>query len=350
MKGDLTMRRLSHSRGIAFGSFGAAAILMALAISPAAATYPGTNGKLAFAMKDADGNPQINIAEPDGSGLKALTSGAYFHACAAWSADGSKISYCSNESGAFEIWTMNGDGSGQAQLTKLGGSSTFPDFSPDGSTIVFDGTSGTDTHTEILTVDTATGATVTPLTSCASGKAGCSNQFPAWSPDGTKVAYIHADDADANGNAINAQVWVMNADGSNAHALTTDAPEKGQLPDWSPDGTQIAYASGAAGSGGIWVMNADGSDPHQLAGCSASDATPCPSGDLFGTAWSPDGTQIAYLSVNADGSDRPVMIMNADGTNAHRLLAATSVQFVPGWQPIVATTSSGSPVASAAAS
>ncbi len=346
------MRAVNRSRVVFSGSLVAASLLAAVAVSPVAATYPGTsNGNLAFAVRDADGNPQITTVAPDGTGAKTLTIGAYFHACAAYSADGSKIAYCSNETGAFEIWTMNQDGSDQAQLTRLGGSATFPDFSPDGTLIAFDGTEGADTHAEILTVDTATGAVVTPLTSCASGKAGCGNQYPAWSPDASKIAYIHADDADANGNLINEQVWVMDADGSNAHALTTDAAPKDQLPDWSPDGSQIAYESGPGGSGGIWVMNADGSDPHQLAGCAATDPSPCAGGDLFGPTWSPDGTQIAYVALSADGKDRPVMIMNADGANPHRLMAASpSIQFVPGWQPVGVATPSVTPAASQAAS
>ena len=88
------------------GSLVVASALLAGTLSPAAATYPGTNGKLAFGIKDADGNPQITIVAPDGTGVTALTSGAFFHLCAAYSADGTKIAYCSNESGAFEIWTM----------------------------------------------------------------------------------------------------------------------------------------------------------------------------------------------------------------------------------------------------
>jgi Tol biopolymer transport system component len=314
----------------------AAASTLALAISPASATYPGTtNGTLAFGIKDADGNGQINIVEPDGTGVKALTSGAFNHLCAAYSADGTRIAYCSNETGAFEIWTMAADGTDQTQLTKLGGFATFPDYSPDGSLVAFGGTSGTDTHTEILTVDAATGGSLTALTSCATGKPDCANDFPAWSPDGTTIAWIHTDEVDADGNATSAQVWVMNADGSNAHALTTDAPVKGQLPDWSPDGSKIAYASGPDASEGVWVMNADGSDPHQLTGCTATDPSPCATGADGGPAWSPGGTQIAFLHFPAnDATDRPVMVMNADGSNVHRVIAGPSIDFVPAWQPL----------------
>lgn len=322
-----------HDRGVRAASFVMATFLAAAAVSPVAATDPGaTNGLLAFGMRDADGNPQIAVAEPDGSGLELLTTGPHFHACAAWSADGSRIAYCSDGSGTFEIWTMDADGTDQAQLTRLGGSATFPDFSPDGTLIAFDGTQGTDTQSQIRTVDTATGATVSVLTSCPSDAPTCSNSYPAWSPDGTRIAYIHADATDADGNAIGTEVWVMDADGGNARALTSDGTPKDQLPDWSPDGTLIAYESGVE-SGGIWVIGADGSDPHQIAGCTGSDPTPCAEGSLSGPAWSPDGTQIAYMARLGD-TDRPIMVMDADGSNAHRLLADTFIGFVPGWQPV----------------
>jgi Tol biopolymer transport system component len=70
--------------------------------------------------------------------------------------------------------------------------------------------------------------------------------------------------------------------------------------------------------GDIWIMNADGSDPHPI----TSGA------DKLGTAWSPDGTKIATL----DWSSRTVEVMNADGTDA-RAVHPLGVQFVPGWQP-----------------
>src|SRR5262245_35895189 len=141
------MRPRTFSRGFVIASVVMAAAMTAATISPVAATYPGaTNGKLAFAMRDSAGNAQINVAEPDGSGLQALTTGAYFHACATWSADGSRIAYCSNETGPFEIWTMAADGTDQTQLTKLGGSATWHDLSQGGTLMLFGGTHGSTRH------------------------------------------------------------------------------------------------------------------------------------------------------------------------------------------------------------
>jgi Tol biopolymer transport system component len=78
----------------------------------------------------------------------------------------------------------------------------------------------------------------------------------------------------------------MNADGSGQTQLTFDLVPKDQLPDWSPDGSRIAFVKQTLPTGGdIWVMNAEGSNAHAL----TSGA------DKLGTAWSPDGSEIATL-------------------------------------------------------
>jgi TolB protein len=71
-------------------------------------------------------------------------------------------------------------------------------------------------------------------------------------------------------------------------------------------------------------MNANGSDPTQLTNSQ---------GDDFGAAWSPDGTQIAFVRDYGAG-DRPVMVMNADGSDQHQLLPGSWTGFVPAWQPL----------------
>ena len=125
-------------------------------------------------------------------------------------------------------------------------------------------------------------------------------------------------------NFVNEQVWVMSSNGSNKTQLTFDGKGYDQLPDWSPDGTKIAYAGGPSGGGRIFSMHADGSHQTQL--------TFGP-GDDFGAAWSPDGRQIAFVS-NLDDGSRPVIVINADGSHRHQLMPGPSRQFVPGWQPL----------------
>jgi TolB protein len=114
----------------------------------------------------------------------------------------------------------------------------------------------------------------------------------------------------------------MNADGSGQTQLTFDATRKDQTPEWSPDGTRIAYtadASPTVAGGDIWVMNADGSDQHPITSGTERE---------YGPVWSPDGTQIAFL----DFGSRTVYVMNANGSGRYPVHPG-GVQFVPAWQP-----------------
>ena len=314
-------------------AIGLAATLAGPAVAPVLASYPGhENGRIAFGQRAADGSSNIFSILPDGTGLKQLTHGAHNHLCPSYSADGQQIAYCSDVTGSWEIWSMKQNGTKQHQVTHLNGFATFPDYSPDGSKIVFDASAGPDPSDEVYVVNAANGSGLTKLTSCPVDF--CINDYPVWSPNGRKIAWAHAEQFDADGNALDEQIWVMNANGSDKHPLTTDSRPKDQVPDWSPDGSKIAFASGGFGDGQIWVINADGSNQHQLTGCGPADPYPCAKGDDFGTAWSPDGKQIAFLrdSLALGSSLRPVYLMNADGTGQHALTPGTQRAAVPAWQ------------------
>src|SRR5690348_8136852 len=117
-------------------ALGAVCALVALAAlsGSARATYPGAaNGRLAFGM-NVNGNVDVYTVQPDGQDLQRLTTDPGFDACAAYSADGQKIAYCSGQGGGpVQVWTMNQDGTDKQQITHMTNPAIFPDFSPDGS-------------------------------------------------------------------------------------------------------------------------------------------------------------------------------------------------------------------------
>ena len=105
----------------------------------------------------------------------------------------------------------------------------------------------------------------------------------------------------------NADIWVMNANGSGQANLTGDsAVDDGAV--WSPDGSKLAYTRGQGRNAEVYVVDADGSDKTALTNNLAFDGEP---------AWSPDGRRIAFTS-DRDGNAE-IYVMKADGTNQTRL-------------------------------
>ena len=312
----------------------AAMFLVGAALAPVSAADPGTtNGRIAFGTR-ANGFFNIETVMPDGSDSKMVTSGNSFHLCPDYTPDGRQIVFCGGSNGVFEIWTIKQNGGKLTQLTHYGGFLVFPDVSPDGSKIAATGWVNEEAFDQIFVIDAATGEGLVQLTSCPAAHPDCFSSLPVWSPDGSKIAFSHADGFDADELPVNEQIWVMNADGSGGHPITTGPAPKDQVPDWSPDGSKISFSAGYPGSGGIWTINADGSGAVQLTGCAASDPTPCPTGDDWGTAWSPDGRKIVFLRdlTNLGISDRQVTIINTDGTGAHSI-STPGLHAVPAWQP-----------------
>ena len=142
-----------------------------------------------------------------------------------WTVDGSELVYAYSHN----IYVMNADGSGQRQITHAPGGlgDFYPVVSPDGSTIAYwegspTGQDGGPDDAEIYTVP-LTGGSPTRLTHNM-----YSNIEPAWSPDGTKIAYWDGGD-----------LFVMRADGRDQHRVASVGGS--WAPAWSPDGKQIAF-------------------------------------------------------------------------------------------------------------
>jgi Tol biopolymer transport system component len=144
---------------------------------------------------------------------------------------------------------------------------------------------------------------------------------PAWSPGGSSLAFalLLLDRAEIN---------VMNADGTGRTRID-NGRTRSLDPTWSPDGQRIAFASGPAANETLYVMNRDGTNATARAPSVWSDRSP---------AWSPDGALIAFTSLRDppinNVSWRRLFLMNADGSNVHRLAPDRDlVAYSPAWSP-----------------
>jgi len=299
---------------LAFTAVAAACALVALAAvsGSARATYAGaTNGRIAFGIR-VDGNVDVYTALPNGNDLRRLTTDPGFDACAAYSADGQRIAYCSGQGGGpVQVWTMKQNGTDKQQVTRMTGAAIFPDFSPNGKEIAFSAKPAGASARNIYVVPSG-GGTPQQLTSVGE------NTYPAFSPDGSKIVFT------SNRTGI-WQVWVMDLGSGVQTQLTFDPLPKDEVADWSPDASKIAYvadtsgAVDAGGSGDIYVMDANGDHQHAIT-----------SGAHFlGTAWSPDGSRITTL----DSPSHTVETLNATNGGDVQPVHPVGFQFVPGWQP-----------------
>lgn len=287
---------------------GLLAVLLPSSGRPAAASFPGENGRIVFSgTRDSD-SPRLYTIEPDGSGLLPATTADLNDSGSVWSPDGRRIAFQRDgPDSRRDIVVVNADGSGEFKITDDTIYDNEPAWSPDGTRIIFNsgrGGPGTDLHVW----DGATGQ-ITRLTHLND------TLQPDWSPDGTRIAFTRY-----MGEPGKYEVFVMEADGSDVTQITFNGFDS-ENPSWSPDGTMIAFYSDHETFVGIYAVNLDGSGQMRL-----SEA------DDFGyrPSWSPDGTMILF-----DKLSRPYT-MPASGGPASPLPGSVDGDFDADWQRLAA--------------
>jgi Tol biopolymer transport system component len=199
----------------------------------------------------------------DGTQLTLLTDRPVYEdvieALPRWSPDAESIAYVKqDEEFRGHIWVMRHDGTGKTQLTFAQSEASYPretqpEWSPDSHSVVYmqyERAGGALTEADVCTVSVAGGAPV-----CLTDSAG-PDYDAHYSPDGEHIVFV----SERNGTR---DIFVMNADGSNQHAVSASAYVDDQ-PEWSPDGRWIAFLSNRRGQVDLYVIHPDGSGLRRL--------------------------------------------------------------------------------------
>lgn len=293
----------------------------------------GPKGRIAWqGFLDPNQNTAaIFSANADGSNVRQLTQPSFKEQVSFpdWSPDGSKILFAAEvANGPSQVWVMNADGSDLKQLTHYSFGAQWPRWSPDGSQILYSVTEGVlpdgaETH-EALWIMHADGShpvkfTHPPL------PLGTADNSPVWSPDGKHILF--ARNHPANGSYDDQALFLINRDGTGLKQLTAFGDLEAGNEHWSPDGKHILFQSFGSFPDGstpqLYTMWPDGTHLLQL---TTNERNSWP-------AWSPDGSQIIFVHRSTTEADQNahIYVMNADGSGLLQITHNPFWQLQPAW-------------------
>ena len=266
--------------------------------SPPTLSHSGT--KIAFTTYENLSNNLYMIGK-DGQNLKLLSKGKQSCGSPVWSSDDSKITFVKNDNdvgGNVDIYSIQVDGSNEIKLTNQNDNFS-PQYFSKGNSIIFASSNNTWTGIYKMNSDGSNRQLLTPPNKSFSG--------PKISPNGNMISITSNDWSGP-------QLFVMNSDGSNLKQITftvspkyfdTGYPRDGNCnPVWSPNSTQLAYVSYENGSPDIFIINSNGKGNKRLTDTRLRDENPC---------WTQDGNFILFSSNRNLNMSSEIYIMRTEG-------------------------------------
>ena len=224
---------------------------------------------------------------------------------------GTELAFVSTRGSGPEVYVMGADGSNQRRATNNGSINKFPAWSPDSDAIVY--TSYRYQNRPMLFLSSRGKGHPGRLLRCLNGER--DEYRGVFSPLGDRLAVVLAEPGKAS------DIFTVRGDGSKLRALTKNrAIEVG--PAWSPDGTRIAFVSDRSGAPHIYVMDADGGNQKRLTFQGTYNTHP---------AWSPDGRWIAYETRLEGQFD--IWLIDPEGTVNVPLITHPRTDESPAWAP-----------------
>jgi len=225
-----------------------------------------------------------------------------------------KIYFVSSRTGTKEIWTMDYDGQNQHQVTHLGSISISPRISPDGSRLAFASLDRSGWAVRMYSTDLGR------MVAFPAGQSGGTNQSPAWTSDGTKIAFSSSRSGDP-------EIWVADASGGNLHKLTSfRGPDVS--PTWNPrTNAQLSWVSGRTGLPQIYIMDQDGANIQRL-----TDG-----GYAISPSWAPNGAMLTFSWNRKYGPGAPggqdIYVMDIASKRWLQLTHDAGSNDFPSWAP-----------------
>ena len=223
----------------------------------------------------------------------------------ACSSAGNPIVFTSNIDGNREIFSLDPEEAELVNLTKSAASEYAPAFSPDGTRLAF--LSGDDSHNtlQVIALNKETDSRT------AVSKIDGSHRDHRWAPSGDRLAYIVQ-------NGGEPSTHVADSDGSSAMELTTIVAH--EVGGWSHDGSSVVFTVRGGPGQGIYIRNPDGVNEVRL--------TDQPD---YNPVWSPNSHKIAFIS-ERDGNPE-IYVMNSDTTELIRITQSSSIEYDIAWSP-----------------